>query len=197
MDEHVAGRVTPHHLSDKSRAASAKLPHQWKGGYPEVPTVMGWFPIPSPCTVALAKAVTYVATTRCCNQLWQPWVRRSAATTKCTTPPTQLLFSRQECSQGQDTRRRKQCPGNGPTLATLSRPGTIGSSPHWCQMHLVSNTLRRSPAAVCAWAGAPMKGVQVLTARLDVDIHPSSVNRILGTLSLYTASLCPWSTHLW
>lgn len=47
LDEHASATATPHHLSDKDRAASPGTPpHQCKGGYPEVPTGMskGRFP---------------------------------------------------------------------------------------------------------------------------------------------------------
>lgn len=56
-------------------------------------------------------------------------MRRSAAAAECTARPTLLLFSRQEHSQGQGTRRRQQCPGNGPSLTTLNRPGKTAELP--------------------------------------------------------------------
>lgn len=46
-----------------------------------------------------------------------------------TATPTLLLFSRQERSQGQDTRRRQQCRGNGPALTIPSRPGKTAELP--------------------------------------------------------------------
>lgn len=91
--------------------------------------------------------------------------RRSAAAAECTATPTLLLFSRQERSQGQDTRRWQQCPGNGPAL-TLSRPGKTTELPakhdhHHTDSSSICFQIQRADhrhVAACALGGPPMKG---------------------------------------
>lgn len=157
-------QAEPHHITCLMRIRHSRQPSlaklltsQWKGGDPELLTAISeQLPILSHCSVALAKAVTYMS-----PQL--------AAETYCRSNEwgdQQLQQSSQQHPHYCFSQGRSEAKGNtqkgcnnvlamaqhrqlSADLANSWASCKAESSPHWWELHLVLNTARMSSSRSC------------------------------------------------